>query len=76
MHISNEKEIKGQIKDLVQSIVDKVESEYDVYYTGIDGIVETVFCLILGDKINSIEEMKTAIAKLLKAHVYVTEGAN
>ena len=67
--MTNEKEVKAVLKQIVDSIVEKVESEYEVFYTRTDSIVETVYCLMLGGKINTVEEMKTAIAKLLKTKV-------
>ena len=46
----------------------KVKKELKVI---IDSIVETIYCLILGGKINSVEEMKNTICKLLKSKLFV-----
>ena len=48
-----------------------MEKEYEVFYLPTDSIVETIYCLILGGKINSVEEMKNAICKLLKSKLFV-----
>lgn len=48
-----------------------MEIEHEVFYLPTDSIIETIYCLILGRKINSVEEMKSAICKLLKSKLLV-----
>ena len=57
------------LRKLKQSI------EYEVFYTRTDSIVETVYCLMLSGEINTVEEMKSAISKLLKTKCCVVEVA-
>ena len=73
--MKNENEIKAFLKKVVDEIVEKIEAEYEVFYTRTDSIVETVYCLMLGGKINTVEELKVAISKLLKTKSCVVEVA-
>ena len=73
--MKNENEIKAFLKKVVDEIVEKIETEYEVFYTRTDSIVETIYCLMLGGKINTVEEIKSAISKLLKTKCYVVEIA-
>ena len=58
------KDAKTNLKSIIDSIVNKMESEYEVFYLNTDSITESVYCLILGGKINTVEEMKLAINKM------------
>ena len=71
----SEKEIKDFLKKIIDEIVEKIEAGYEVFYTRTDSIVETVYCLMLGGEINTVEEMKSAISKLLKTKCCVVEVA-
>lgn len=71
--MTNEMKVKASIKNIIDMIVEKVESEYEVFYTRTDSIVETIYCLMLGGKITTVEEMKAGISKLLKTKVVVVE---
>lgn len=73
--MKNEKEIKNFLKKIIDEIVEKIEAEYEVFYTRTDSIVETVYCLMLSGKINTVEEIKRAISKLLKTKCCVVEVA-
>lgn len=67
--MTNEIKVKKELKVIIDSIVEKMEKEYEVFYLPTDSIVDN--CLILGGKINSVEEMKNAICKLLKSKLFV-----
>lgn len=67
------KDAKTNLKSIIDSIVNKMESEYEVFYLNTDSITESVYCLILGGKINTVEEMKLAINKMLKNKLVVVE---
>ena len=69
--MTNEIKVKKELKVIIDSIVEKIEKEHEVFYLPTDSIVETIYCLILGRKINSVEEMKNAICKLLKSKLFV-----
>jgi hypothetical protein len=45
--MKNEKEIKNFLKKIIDEIVEKIEAEYEVFYTRTDSIDETVYCLML-----------------------------
>lgn len=69
--MTNEIKVKKELKVIIDSIVEKMEIEHEVFYLPTDSIIETIYCLILGRKINSVEEMKSAICKLLKSKLLV-----
>lgn len=65
--MTNEMKVKAEIKSIIDMVVERVESEYEVLYIGTDSIVETIYCLMLGGKITTAEELRDGICKLLKA---------
>lgn len=71
--MANTEKAKTNLKLLINSIVNKMESEYEVFYLNADSITESVYCLILGGKINTVEEMKTAINKMLLNKLVIVE---
>lgn len=73
--LPNELKIKSQLKEIVDAIVEKVESEYEVFYSRTDSIVETVYCLAIDGKITTLDELKKIILKLLKSHLTLVEIA-